>query len=302
MAGFKNFRALRAAQPEGRKFMSIFRKNTSAVSNSLEWADLTRQPGNPAPFYYASTPLVFAPMAQSTHGGIRHGNPVSPAKKHLKALRWWGQANAHMSGLLVDILGYVPFIPEDDPGVEQVIDFTTNAKPARWGDGDNIVAYLEIAAPHSLVANNRAVITYTNSAGVAGRVSNSSPMQVAIPTNGAMRLRSTGADSVSSHLGFFFSLQDNDSGIRSVESFRLDGAGDVGLVTMVFARIVADFPPLPGGINTVLPIQWNETAFGGPGMPHLPVVEDDAYLSMIFNIQTGTLAPLIGQAEFIWST
>lgn len=299
MAGFKNFKALREARPAGRKFNSIFRKNTAAVTSTSDWHDLTRQPGNPGPFFYASTPLAFAPMAQSTHGGIRHGPSVAPAKKYLTRLAWWMSANLTAAAMLTDVLGYVPFINCDDPGVELTVD-NALAKPARWGDGEGVRAYLEIAAPPTGVVNILCTITYTNSKGVAGRVSQAAIFQNTCLTNGCLQLRSTGAGSVVLATGPFFVLQSGDDGIQSVESIRVDGAGDVGLVTLVFARVIADFPAWAGGVATH-PLSWAETGFGGPMTPVLPQVDDDAFLSMLFTIQFTTLVAFIGEADFIWS-
>jgi hypothetical protein len=40
------------------------------------WFDVTLSPGNPLPFYYASSPLFGFPLSQSVNGGMPHNLPV----------------------------------------------------------------------------------------------------------------------------------------------------------------------------------------------------------------------------------
>ena len=300
MAGFKNHRDIIRAHNEGRVFRSTFRKNPSGATQAQQWVDLTRHAGNPGPFYYASAPMTFAATSQSTHGGIRHGNPVAPATKHLSRLAWIPYYNLTASGQLLDILGYVPFVPEDDPGTNMPVDFAA-AKPARWGTGEDVVMYLEIAAPGTGIGGNTVVVGYTNSKGVAGRETMPGYMQTSVLTNGSILLLSSGSlGSTTMPNGPFFCLQNGDDGIESVQYVRVIGVGDVGLFTLVFARVVADFPAHSGGLSG-WPLGWSEVEFGGKGSPMMPVVDDDAFLSILFQVTHTALALVLGQADFIWS-
>lgn len=301
MAGFKNHRDIVRAHAEGRVFRSTFRKAPTGATQAQQWVDLTRHPGNPGPFYYASAPMTFAATSQSTHGGIQHGNPVAPAKKHLSRLAWIPFYNLTASGQLLDILGYVPFVPEDDPGTDMPVDFNLANKPTRWGNGDGIAMYLEIAAPGTSTAGNTVVVGYTNSKGVAGRETMPGYLQSSTTTNGAILLLSSGSiSSTTLPNGPFFCLQNDDDGIESVQYVRVIGVGDVGLFTLVFARVVADFPPHSGGL-TGWPLCWSEVEFGGKTSPMMPVVDDDAFLSILFQVTHTALAFVLGQADFIWS-
>lgn len=300
MAGFKNHRDVHRAITEGRIFRSNFRKNATAGTQAQQWADLTRSPGNPGPFYYASAPMTFAPMSASTHGGIPHGRPVAPAKKHLHRLWWLPYSNESQAGMLVDVLGYVPFVPQDDPGSDMAIDFNVANKPARWGNGNGVVMYLEIAAPHAGIGGNTVEVTYTNGAG-ASKVTGPGYLQGSSITNGGLLLLSTG--SVSSTVipqGPFFGLAHGDDSIQSAQSIKVTGPGDIGLATLVFARIVADFPAHVGGLAG-WPLVGGESVFGGKTSPMLPVVDDDAFLSILINAQRTSLTQVFGQADFIWS-
>jgi hypothetical protein len=299
MAGFANARDIELAYTAGQFYKSIYRKQTTAVHASGQWADLTRQPGSPSPFYYASAPLVFAQTAQSTHGGFLHGPSVLPMKKFIKRLAWTVASTVAASAYLLDIVGYIPFIPQDEPTVEETIDFSAGL-PTRAGDGTDLKMYCEIAAPHTLVTGNTLIVTYTNSAGVAGRVTSAALMQTAVATNGVCLLANTTAFSLTQPgTGPFFSLQAGDSGIQSVQSIRIEGGGDVGLFTLVLCKVVALLPPHLGGASAT-EICWNEVDFIRSS-PILPRVLDDAYLSVMLNLQTTALAQVIAEADFIWS-
>lgn len=202
--------------------------------------------------------------------------------------------------MLTDILGYVPFVPQDDPGSNMPVDFNVASKPARWGNGDGIVMYLEIAAPHAGIGGNTIEVTYTNGAGVS-KVTKPGYLQGSALGNGSILLLSTGSiSSATQPNGPFFCLANGDDSISSVQSIKVSGPGDIGLATLVFARIVADFPAHVGGLAG-WPLVGGEMEFGGKTSPLFPVVDDDAFLSILLTVQRTALTQVFGQADFIWS-
>ena len=280
----------RMAQPV-RKAMAI------SWTNGY-WADTTMFAGQPGPQYYASAPLVFAPMARSTHGGWDHGPNVAPLKKHLKRIDMT-YLGFSASGFITDVLGYVPFVDESAVGEEQVVD-NSQVKAPRHGTGTGVRLYLVSVAPSSLVAGNTVTVTYTNSDGVAGRSTGPVVIQNTQVANGA--LLNAGQ---ASHQGPFLPLQSGDAGVREIESIRVDGPGDVGLFTVVMARVLCNLPCYPGvaGADTAVRCAA-ETDFLRT-VAVLPLIEDDAYLSCLmqhFNTSSAStsLAALYFNFDVIW--
>lgn len=280
----------RMAQPV-RKAMAI------SWTNGY-WADTTMFAGQPGPQYYASAPLVFAPMARSTHGGWDHGPNVAPLKKHLKRIDMT-YLGFSASGFITDVLGYVPFVDESAVGEEQVVDNSTPKAP-RHGTGVGVRLYLVSVAPSSLVAGNTVTVTYTNSEGVSGRTTGPCVIQNAQAANGA--LLNAG---LANHRVPFLPLQHGDVGVREIESIRVDGPGDVGLFTVVMARVLCNLPSHPGLQNgDVVPRAPTETDFLRT-VAVLPTIDDDAYMtcviqSLITGTTTVTLSALYFNFDVIW--
>ena len=76
----RSYKDLVDAEERGQTFIGGFRKNFNSTANSC-WFDVTSSPGNPLPFYYASSPLYGEQLSQTANGGIPHNQPVGSGNK-----------------------------------------------------------------------------------------------------------------------------------------------------------------------------------------------------------------------------
>jgi len=131
-------------------------------------------------------------------------------------------------------------------------------------------------------------ITYTNSDGVAGRIS-PTVIQNTAAANGNIV---TSDRATAGAAGPFIPLQDGDSGVRSIESVTMLGA-DVGLFTLVLVKPLAQVQIR--GIDA--PVE-NDHFLTKASMP---IIYDNAYLNFIC-LPQGSLAAttLLGIIETAW--
>ena len=291
MPGFRNLRELSDAQDAGRYLYASFRKQATQTTAAGVWFDLSMSPGNPAPNYYIGSPGVFVPLKQSTDGGIRHGGNVNAQgqKKFLRKLMAMTPTAtaAPLSCNLLDYIGFYGFIDESVLG-EQFMDNTT--APTRYADGAGVQLMPVVVAGQT--GGQPFTVNYTNQDGVAGRISKSHVMSTQF-VNGTI-LHSMQANASYPNNGPFLSLQAGDSGVRSVESVTIGGAGDVGLFALVLGKPLATFALF--GIDAPTEVDYFTD------MASMPEIKDDAYLNLIA-LPNGTLsgAPIHGVIETTWN-
>ena len=266
-----------------------FRKVPAVVTVAGCWYDYSMAPGNPAPQYYAAAPLVAQTLSRSTDGGIQHGANVSPLTKYLRRLTAMAVAAAGVPQRLY-LLDYLMFYPFVDMGTTDEQAMTNTQVLTRYTDGDGVRIMAVLVAPHGL-AGDTFLVNYTNSDGVAGRITKLHTMNTACAVNGTiLTTQQTGAG----RFGPFLSLQGTDSGVRSIESVTCTAGTDVGLFTMVLVKPLAEM--------TVREITApTEKDFYRQSGGKLPQIVDDAYLNFI-SCPNGSLTgvPLFGDATFIW--
>jgi hypothetical protein len=278
------------AELAGQVVDAWFRKVPAVVTVAGAWYDYSMAPGNPAPQYYAASPLAFTPLARSTDGGIQHGGNVSPSQKVIRRMMALcvtaGGAVQRLT--LCDYLGFYPFV---DMGTaeEQPLDNTDALTRSTDGGGVQIMAVL--VAPHGL-AGDTFFVTYTNQDGTAGRVTPLHTMTTAVAVNGTLLTTQTAGEGRN---GPFLTLQAGDSGVRSIQSVQCTNGIDVGLFTLVLVKPLADLSIR--GVDA--PSEVDFLTESG----RLPVVSDDAYLNFIA-CPNGSLsaAALIGDIAFTWRT
>lgn len=285
--GFANVQALADAEIAGRSTYATWRKSPSQVSTIGIWFDLSMSPGNPVPQYYAATPLAAKALAQSTDGGIFHGGAVSPSTKHLKRVTaLTATATAlPMPMILCDYLLFYPFIDEGttDP---QALDNTNTL--TRYTDGEGVQIMAVSVAGRT--GGQTFQVTYTNSAGVAGRVT-----EVAIENTVSVNGSLVTTDRANARArGPFLPLQAGDTGVRSIESVAMISGVDVGLFALVLVKPLAQMSIR--GIDAPVEVNYF-TDFG-----QLPRIVDDAYLNFLC-LPQGTLAAtaLHGDITTVWS-
>lgn len=249
------------AYNNGQQTVHSFRKTPVPATTAGVWTDLSMAPGNPGANYYASTPLESAEVELSFY----HGGAVSPATKYLsELLALTASANGVPLTLrLCDYLLYYPFIDMSDTSEQAMIN--TVSLP-RYIDGNGVkLMVVEVA---SQVGGSTFTINYTNSNGVAGRVT---PVHTcnAVTTTGTIV---TSATATNGCVGPFVTLQAGDIGVRSVESITFL-TPDVGLVTLVLVKPLAQ-------INireTTAPAEVNYLK----DKAQAPIIEDGAKLNFI---------------------
>lgn len=287
--GFANITALVDAEAAGKVKYVSYRKVPAVVTGAGTWYDYSMAPGNPAPQYYAAAPLVAQVLTRSADGGIQHGGNVAPLKKYLRRVTAMAVAAAGVPQRIY-WLDYLMFYPFVDMGTSdaQAMDNTQVLTRSTTGAGVQIMAVL--VAPHGLVGDSF-FVTYTNSAGVAGRVTPLHTMSTAISVNGTiLTTQQTGAG----RFGPFLTLQDGDTGVRSIESVQCTAGTDVGLFTLVLVKPLAELTVR----EIMAPTEKDFFLDAGGTMPE---VEDNAFVEFI-SCPNGSLTgvPLFGDATFVW--
>jgi len=282
------------AYNEGRTSWQLFRKNPAQTTGAGIWFDLSMSPGNPLPNYYiggiaSATQMVKTPVLGKIDGGMDCGPDVgSSYKKILHKMLVCTQTNTAvpLPIVLCDYLMCYPFIEQND-GTSPA--FTNSVGLPRYvgGAGVQMIAVLQNAQ----VGGTSFFVTYTNSAGVAGRVS-----QTVICNSQAVpgTLINTSQAAVTGR-GPFLPLQAGDSGVQSIQSVTFTGS-DIGLFALVLVK-----PLLSHQVyDTTAPSEFEAVVQRGGD---LPVLQDDAFLGMLV-LPSGTLSgsAIFGHIETFWST
>lgn len=281
-----NVASIIAAYDAGQSLYRTWRKVPTQTTGSGIWFDLSLSPGNPVPQYYAAAPLTAIALARSTDGGLDHGPNVSPLTKHLhKFMAMTQTATAvPLPIILCDYLMYYPFVAMD--AGDQTMTNVVTIPRYTTGAGVEIMA-VEVAAQ---VGGAQFYVTYTNSDGVAGRVT----ATVTCNTQTVNGTIITSAPTTAGAAGPFLPLQRGDSGVRSIQSVTFL-SGDVGLISLVLVKPLAS--------HSIYGITAPVEADFLIDRSILPIIKDDAYLNMIVH-PSGTLAaaPLNGEIQTFWST
>lgn len=285
---FGSVKAFTDSYEAGQSRITTWRKTPAVTTASGYWFDMSMSPGNPPAQYYAAAPLAARAMSQSVDGGIFHGAATpSGSDKHLHRFTAFsaGATGLPMPMILADYLMYYPFVDEGslDP---QLMDNTVTLP--RYSDGAGVRMMAVVVAAQ--LGGQSFTVNYTNSDGVAGRVTPAHTITTGQSVTGTI---ATSAPATQGCIGPFLALQTGDTGVRSVESVTMNGE-DVGLFSLVLVKPLADISLR--GIDAPVEVDFLKDR------PSLPIVEDDAFLGLIA-YPTGTLAavPFHGTAEYVWS-
>lgn len=289
MTGFLNHRELIEAVEGGQTTVFGFRKAPTQVTGTNIWFDLSMSPGNPNPNYYAASPLASKRLAQSSDGGIFHGAaPGIGRTKHLRrlmALVSTPTTALPLPMILCDYLLYYPFVDMSSTDAQLM---TQSESLSRYTDGAGVqMMAVEVASQIGGVQFN---VTYTNSAGVAGRVT----PNVTCNTQTTVGTIITTAAATVGCAGPFLPLQAGDTGVRSIEACTFL-TGDVGLVSLVLVKPLATL-----GVYDLQAPAEKDFVLDNPAT--LPRIEDDAYLNLIC-LPSGSIASgqIMGTIETVWN-
>lgn len=288
MAGINSLKQYAQCFEEGREHYHSFRKTPAQVTTAGIWFDMSMSPGNPAPQYYAASPLVAQQMTKSGDGGFNHGNSVSPLQKHLSSFLIMSNSatGLPMSYMLCDYLLYYPFV---DTSVNDEQFMTNSSSLPRYTDGVG-VQMMAVSVASCSGTLPPFTVNYTNSDGTSGRTTTASKFNLAT-ANGSIMTSHTGA-TISAQP--FIPLQAGDIGVRSVESVTFPTTTDVGLFALVLVK------PLVTGVileqtapSELVPVSHQA---------QLPRIYDNAFLSLLV-LPQGSLSGVgfFGEIKTIWN-
>lgn len=278
-------REIADAEADGHTFLSGWRKQPTQTTSAGIWFDLSMSPGNPVPNYYIGPSGVFTPLRQSTDGGIPHGGNVSPKRKMLRVFeaQCATVTAAPLPLKILDYLGFYPFI--DESVTDEQFMVNTNPVP-RYPDGRGVQIMPVVVAGH--IGGGTFFVRYTNQDGVSGRQTPQHIMGTQI-VNGTIITSATNINARAP----FMALQEGDSGVRTVDSVIFEGVGDIGLISLVLVKQIAETY-----IREITAPHERDFAMD---MGSLPIIEDDAYLNLL-SLPKGTLsgANIMGYIKTLW--
>jgi len=273
---------------EGRTNTYSFRKNPSQVTTQGIWFDLALSPGNPVPKYWFGTPLAATAINQSGDGGLYHGASVFPGKKYLRKTTVTVNNVVTALPMNLTLCDYIMYYPLIDEGTtdEQFMTNTTTLPRYTDGKGVQVMAILVAAG----LGGQSFFINYTNSEGVAGRISQT----VLENTATSLGVVKTSALNANANTCLFIPLQSGDSGVRSIESVTMLGP-DVGLFSLVLVKPLANTQIV--GIDA--PVEKDYLLESGI----LPEIFPDAFLNFLC-IPRGALngTGILIDMKVVWTT
>lgn len=289
MAGFTGIKDVVDAELNGQFRNYQWRKTPSQVTTAGIWFDLANTSGMPpAKQWFDAAPLTATQIKQSTDKGIYHGPSVSPAQKYLRKTIVMGNSLTHlpMAMQLCDYLLYYPTIDDSETALQEMDN--TNTLP-RYTDGVGV--QMMAITTGARTGGQTFNVTYTNSDGVAGRVTptmqqNTSSILGTVTTS-CLTPTNLGTG------GPFIPLQSGDTGVRSIESVQMNGI-DTGFFTLILVKPLAE---------TFL--RSNNAPVEIDHLIHhsqLPRIYDDAFLGYIC-LPNGSLvgSTLMGTLKVVWN-
>lgn len=272
---------------------------TTAQTAGL-WYDLACAAGNPSSdsAYGGGTNLAFQALddTSTTSPGIPHGGNVSPDTKHLINASAFSAAATTMPAvfMLVDRLGFYP-ITTTTLTTNQTLDNTVAFPAGRHTNGAGLRAYVVCSSGAATTAMGAGTpnidITYTNQAGTAGKTTPTVlPASTTAAAKGHIVYSGTGAGKY----GPFMPLAAGDSGVRSVQNFRLSATHTSGVLNLVICRPLLTLPMTTIGVAAERDL-LNQ-------VPSLPRVYDGANLSwlMYAGAATPVSSAFYGHLDFAW--
>ena len=288
---------------DGKFLRTDWNKNalpTTAQTAGL-WYDLACGAGNPGSdtAYGTGTNLAFQALSDTstTSPGIQHGGDVSTDTKHIVNASAFSAAATTMPCvfMLVDRLGFYP-ITTTTLTTNQTLDNTVVFPTGRHTNGAGLRAYVVCSSGSATTAMGAGTpnidITYTNQAGTAGKATPTVlPQGNTTAPKGSIVYSGTGAGKY----GPFLPLAAGDSGIRSVQNFRLSATYTSGILNLVICRPLLTLPMTTIGVAAERDL-LNQ-------VPSLPRVYDGANLSwlMYAGAATPVNSAFYGHLDFAWS-
>ena len=232
MSGFRNIKEWVQSEDDGKVHYGMFRKfvPSGAITIAGQWFDYSTASSYPVANYYASSPLISAKIESDR--GI-YVPCVSPERQFIRKIGVMSSAAGVTTAtsqnqilILMDYLLYYPFIDLDAVAEEQSL--TNSVALDRYTDGNGVMMML--VSQSATAGGGFFTINYTNSDGVAGRVTEVTYCVAAQPS-GAIVNAITNASGAHP----FVPLASGDKGVRSVQSITMARANG-GLAAIVLVK------------------------------------------------------------------
>lgn len=262
-----------------------WRKTPSQTTTAGLWFDLSMSSGNPLPkYWFDATPLTAKAAYQSTDGGLFHGADVSPSVKYLRRVTALTATSTALP-LTMMLCDYLLYYPSIDEGSTDPQSLTNSVTLPRFTTGSGVQILAITVGTRTATATFN--VTYTNSAGVAGRTSQTVTLNTAVVGTVA-----TAATATQYSGNPFIGLQAGDSGVRSIETVNMLSISD-GLFSLLLVKPIAT--TMIRGIDAPVEKDFLLT------QEQAPIIQDNAYLNFLV-LPQGTLAAtaLIGDIKVIW--
>lgn len=286
--GFVHAVAFADAQEAGQEWFSYFHKTGSPVLPAAGWsADLSMAAGTPKYNAYVGTQGEGTPMVGAGNFGL-YLPPIPAGKtRHLAEINI-GTPSATFAPAtfwLCDYLYCYPLTDMDslDP---QVMDNGVAPVP-RYADGAGVQCMVVTTTPQTAVAQCN--VSYTNSAGVAGRTST---IYTAVSNTGNIQGAQQSAGGAGS-MSPFIPLASGDLGIRTIDSVTMLASGG-GFTALVLVRPIAEIKIREQ--NTVAEINYLISK------RTLPRILDGACLNWVFSSGATAISSVVrGYVKTVWN-
>lgn len=278
----------RAADADGGKVWTSFvHKTTSPVLGAAgNWADLSVGAGIPRYNAYVGVQGEFTPLSGAGNFGLYVGPEPSAGEDKLILEHGLQCSTANMAPayyMLLDYLGHYGLIDCDSTDV-QALDNT--ASLTRYANGDGVQIMPVCTVPQTASATG--TISYTSNAGTSGRTATFHIAAANIGTINCAANATAGAGQRTP----FVPLQDNDGGVRSIESVTFNTSAG-GFLSLVLVK------PLCQSIMRETSTVVEKTPFIHDG--RAPKVLSGACLNHIFTSGASSTSSVVrGHVTFAW--
>lgn len=285
--GVSNLKELVDAELAGRVRCNTWRKTPSQTTTAGLWFDLAMSPGNPAPkYWFDAPPLIAKQVSQSADGGIFHGANTTPQTQVLRLTTSRANVSTALPTTMI-LLDYLLYYPSCDDSTTDPQTMDNSVTLPRYTDGDGVQIMAVSVAGRT--GGQQFYITYENSDGVSGRVSQT------VTQNSASAIGTivSSATATQASGNPFIGLQAGDRGVRKIESVTMLGA-DVGLFTLILVKPIAQT-----AIKEITAPYEKDYFLAAQSIPE---IKDDAFLNFIC-IPNGTLSAtvLMGDLKVVWN-
>lgn len=270
-------------ETEGKSYYSyLFKSAIASPGTAGRWVDCSQSTGTPKYNAYAGGATEATQLTGSGNAGIYSGaNTLTPKYLARWQAYYTGTAPVPSYLKLLDYLLFYPLIDCDDD-TEQLLSNPVGLPRYTSGDGVQMMLVGSVAG----VANATVTVTYTNSAGVAGRISQSTYI-IPAATGVICSNSAVGANTVSATP--YLPLASGDKGVQSVQSVQFTTTAG-GFCTLVLVKPLAGLQIYEASVPS-------EKTFG-PEFLQMVEIKPGAYLNLIANQGAAQVGQL--RCEFLF--